>query len=216
MAARGGGDGPIVVIAGPPAAGKGTQCEYIKDKYGFVHLSTGDILRENVKKETELGKKAKEYMDTGKLVPSELIIDLVKKRLEEADVKEKGCLLDGFPRAPDQAEAMSEAGIKPNTFIVIEVPDDTLVERGCGRRLDPETGEIYHLKFKPPPEDIVSRLVHRSDDQEDKIRTRLATYHSQIDSITPFFKDVVAKVDGTAKPDEVWKGVEKVLDEVTK
>ncbi|CAL1165718.1 unnamed protein product [Cladocopium goreaui] len=161
------------VIAGPPAAGKGTQCEKIKDKYGFVHISTGDILRENVKKGTELGKKAKGFMDSGApgakvvtLVPSELIVDLVKDRLLQDDVKEKGCLLDGFPRAPDQAQAMVDAGLDVEKFLVIKVPDDTLVERGCGRRLDPETGEIYHLKFRPPPEEAVDRLIHRSDDQD--------------------------------------------------
>lgn len=210
--ARGGdAKGALVVIAGPPAAGKGTQCEKIKEKYGFVHISTGDILRENVKSGTELGVKAKSYMDSGALVPSELIVDLVKDRLQKDDVKEKGCLLDGFPRAPDQAQAMADAGIKVDKMLLIEVPDETLVERGCGRRLDPETGEIYHMKFKPPPEDIVDRLVHRSDDQEEAIRSRLKIYHEQIDGITPFFKDELYKLDGTSKPDEVFELVTKGL-----
>jgi adenylate kinase len=204
MQARGGGSAPLVVIAGPPAAGKGTQCDKIKEKYGYVHISTGDILRENVKQGTDLGKKAKEYMDAGALVPSELIVDLVKDRLAKDDVKEKGCLLDGFPRAPDQAQAMADAGIAVDKFLVIKVPDETLVERGCGRRLDPETGEIYHMKFKPPPSEIVDRLVHRSDDQEEAIRERLKIYHAQIDGITPFFKEVVVDIDGTGKPDDVF------------
>jgi len=214
LRARGGGlgSGSIVVIAGPPAAGKGTQCENIKEKYGFVHISTGDILRENVKGGTELGLKAKEYMDSGRLVPSELIVDLVKDRLSQSDVKERGCLLDGFPRAPDQAQAMVDAGIKVDKFVLIKVPDDDLVERGCGRRLDPETGDIYHLKFKPPPEEIMDRLVHRSDDQEEKIRTRLQAYHDQIDGILPFFKDVVSEIDGTPKPSGVWESVQTALD----
>merc|ERR1711972_571765 len=133
------------------------------------------------------------------------IVDLVKDRLTQDDVKEKGCLLDGFPRAPDQAEAMVDAGLKVQRFLLIKVPDDTLVERGCGRRLDPETGDIYHLKFKPPPEDIVDRLVHRSDDQEEAIRNRLSIYHEQVDSIVPCFKDVVANIDGTGTPAEVTK-----------
>eukprot|EP00933_Yihiella_yeosuensis_P004901 TRINITY_DN109308_c0_g1_i1.p1 TRINITY_DN109308_c0_g1~~TRINITY_DN109308_c0_g1_i1.p1 ORF type:complete len:321 (-),score=92.63 TRINITY_DN109308_c0_g1_i1:149-1111(-) len=213
--ARGGdAKGALVVIAGPPAAGKGTQCEKIKEKYGFVHISTGDILRENVKAGTELGLKAKGYMESGKLVPSELIVDLVKDRLAKDDVKEKGCLLDGFPRAPDQAQAMVDAGIAVQKFLLIQVPDDTLVERGCGRRLDPETGDIYHLKFKPPPADIVDRLVHRSDDQETAIRERLKIYHSQVDGITPFFEEVVVKLDGTGKPDEVFDLVMKGLDDL--
>jgi len=213
LQARGGAESaPIVVIAGPPAAGKGTQCERIKTKYGLVHISTGDILRENVKNGTELGVKAKEYMDSGALVPSELIVDLVKDRLVQDDIKQNGCLLDGFPRAPDQAQAMVDAGLKVDKFLVIEVPDDTLVERGCGRRLDPESGEIYHLKFKPPPAEIVDRLVHRSDDQEDKIRARLQAYHSQIDGILPFFGDVAVKLDGTGTPDDVFALVTAGLD----
>jgi len=126
--------------------------------------------------------------------------------------KQNGCLLDGFPRAPDQAQAMVDAGVKVDKFLVIEVPDDTLVERGCGRRLDPESGEIYHLKFKPPPAEIVDRLVHRSDDQEDKIRARLEAYHSQIDGIIPFFEDVAVKLDGTGTPDDVFGLVTAGLD----
>jgi len=213
LQARGGAESaPIVVIAGPPAAGKGTQCERIKTKYGLVHISTGDILRENVKNGTELGVKAKEYMDAGALVPSELIVDLVKDRLVQDDIKQNGCLLDGFPRAPDQAQAMVDAGVKVDKFLLIEVPDDTLVERGCGRRLDPESGEIYHLKFKPPPAEIVDRLVHRSDDREDKIRARLEAYHSQIDGIIPFFEDVAVKLDGTGTPDDVFGLVTAGLD----
>jgi len=203
---------PLVVIAGPPAAGKGTQCEKIKEKFGYVHISTGDILRANVKEGTELGKKAEEYMTAGKLVPSELIVDLVKDRLAKPDVLEKGCLLDGFPRAPDQAKAMCDAGIEVDKFVLIEVPDDVLVERGCGRRLDPETGDIYHLKFKPPPAEIVDRLVHRSDDQEESIRNRLAIYHDQVNGILPFFESAVVKIDGLPKPAEVTEKVFAALE----
>uniref|UniRef100_A0A7S2J4R8 Adenylate kinase active site lid domain-containing protein n=1 Tax=Zooxanthella nutricula TaxID=1333877 RepID=A0A7S2J4R8_9DINO len=204
--------GPIVVIAGPPAAGKGTQCEKIKERYGYVHVSTGDILRENVEKGTELGKEAKAYMDGGKLVPSSLIVNLVKDRLGQPDIVEKGCLLDGFPRAPDQAQAMAEAGLKVQRFVLIQVPDDDLVSRGVGRRLDPETGSIYHLTFKPPPPEIVDRLVHRSDDHEEKIRTRLATYHSQIGDIQPYFQDCEVVVNGTEKPDAVFANISASLD----
>jgi len=107
---------------------------------------------------------------------------------------------------------MVDAGVKVDKFLLIEVPDDTLVERGCGRRLDPESGEIYHLKFKPPPAEIVDRLVHRSDDQEDKIRARLQAYHSQIDGILPFFGDVAVKLDGTGTPDDVFALVTAGLD----
>merc|ERR1712154_357305 len=126
----------------------------------------------------------------------------------------KGCLLDGFPRAPDQAKAMVEADLKVDAFIVIQVPDDVLVERGVGRRLDPETGTIYHLTFKPPPEDILERLVHRSDDHEEKIRTRLSTYHSQIDGIVPFFSEKMTEVDGTQPPTEVFGAISSSLEKL--
>jgi len=210
--ARGTLSATVVVISGPPAAGKGTQCEKIKERFGYVHISTGDILRANVKKGTELGKKAEGYMTAGKLVPTELVVDLVKDRLQQDDVYENGCLLDGFPRAPDQAEAMVDAGLQVDKFILIEVPDDVLVERGCGRRLDPKTGEIYHMKFKPPPAEIVDRLEHRSDDQEEAIRQRLAIYHNQVAGVLPFFEGVVTKIDGMPKPAEVTEAVFKALE----
>lgn len=206
--------GSIVVIAGPPAAGKGTQCDKIKDKFGYVHISTGDILRENVKNGTELGLKAKPIMEQGGLVPSDLIVDIVKDRLAQPDVQTQGCLLDGFPRAPDQAKAMADAGVQVDAFVLIVVPDDSLVERGVGRRLDPETGVIYHLTFKPPPEEVKERLVHRSDDHEEQIRTRLATYHSQKDGIIPFFQDKLTEVDGTQKPDEVFAVICSALEKL--
>jgi len=202
----------VVVIAGPPAAGKGTQCERIASKHGLVHISVGDILRENVKNGTELGIKAKLYMDAGKLVPSKLIVDVVKQRLVKDDVKKNGCLLDGFPRTPDQAKAMLDAGLKVHRFLLLKVPDDTVVQRGCGRRLDPQTGEIYHLRFRPPPEDIMLRLVHRNDDQENKIRARLETYHAQVDGVVPFFSDNTAEIDGTASPDHVFDLISESLD----
>jgi len=208
--------GRIVVIAGPPAAGKGTQCEKIKERFGFVHISTGDILRDNVKNGTELGKKAKPFMDAGKLVPDELLVDLVKARLKETDVLEKGCLLDGFPRTSSQAAEMKKANIKVDRFVLLEVGDEVLVQRGVLRRLDPETGTIYHLKFKPPPKEIEGRLQHRSDDREEAIRTRLATYHGQVDAIVPFFDDSLFKVNGDQKPDEVFAQIGKSLESLGK
>lgn len=203
----------VVVIAGPPAAGKGTQCMKVRSKYELVHFSVGDVLREQVARGTDLGLQAKMCMDRGALVPSALILDLVRERLEERDVQQQGCLLDGFPRTPAQAEAMEELGLRVNKFLLIEVPDDTLVERGCGRRLDPQTGEIYHLKFKPPPsKEILGRLVCRSDDQAEMIRKRLKAYHEELEGILPFFEGVVFRVDGTGSPEEVFALVSAALD----
>jgi len=205
---------PLVVISGPPAAGKGTQCARIKAKYGYVHVSVGNILRENVRSGTALGIEAKRYMDRGDLVPNELILDVVENRLARPDVQERGCLLDGFPRTANQARALLDAGFRVDRFILLRVPDDMLVERGCGRRLDPVTGDIYHMSFKPPPEDITDRLVHRSDDTEGAIRKRLGHYHAQVESILPFFQDVVVQVDGTKAPDDVFTSVSTCLDDL--
>jgi adenylate kinase len=166
-------DAPKIIIAGAPGSGKGTQCEYIVKKYGVVHISTGDILREQVKNGTALGKEAQEYMSKGALVPDHVVIGMVKAKLSEPEVKAKGWLLDGFPRTAAQAKAMSELGITADVFLQLEVPDSVLVERICLRRTDPVTGQIYHLKFNPPPAEVVSRLQHRSDDNENSLKERL-------------------------------------------
>ncbi|MFN9981871.1 MAG: adenylate kinase family protein, partial [bacterium] len=141
-----------IIIAGAPASGKGTQCEVIKELYDVVHLSTGDILRAAVAARTPVGIVAKGYMDAGKLVPDEVIINIVKDRLQEEDCQTRGWLLDGFPRTKAQAEALKEAGVCADCFIFLNVPDEILVERVVGRRTDPVTGKIYHVKYFPPPE----------------------------------------------------------------
>ena len=139
-----------IIIAGAPASGKGTQCELIREKFGVVHLSTGDMLREASAAGTEVGKLAQEYMSQGKLVPDEVIIGAVKERLAQPDCQQKGWLLDGFPRTGAQAQALVDAGIHADTFIFLDVPDEDLIERVVGRRADPVTGKIYHMKFSPP------------------------------------------------------------------
>ena len=159
-----GGKSPLdVVICGAPASGKGTQCEMIKSEFGLVHLSTGDILRAAVQEGTDLGKTAKGFMDAGQLVPDELIIDVICARLKQEDCQTQGWLLDGFPRTKAQADALTKAGMVPDCFLMLDVPEEVLVERVTGRRTDPVTGKIYHMTFKPPetPE-ISARLVQRS------------------------------------------------------
>ena len=180
-----------VMIAGAPAAGKGTQCENIVRDYNLVHISVGDLLRAEVAAGTDAGKRAKGFMDAGALVPNEVVVDMVKNRLAEQDVVERGWLLDGYPRSGEQAEAIEEAGIRPDCFLLINVPDEVLVERVTGRRSDPETGAIYHLKFKPPPAEVVDRLVQRSDDTEEMVVPRLKTYHDNVNA-------VVVRSDGGA------------------
>ncbi|KAL9263850.1 putative adenylate kinase 2, chloroplastic [Drosera capensis] len=135
-----------VMIAGAPASGKGTQCELITGKYGLVHISAGDLLRAEIASGSENGRLAKEHMEKGQLVPDEIVVRMVKERLLKPDSLEKGWLLDGYPRSLSQAMALQEYGIQPDVFILLDVPEDILVERVVGRRLDPVTGRIYHLK----------------------------------------------------------------------
>ena len=206
--------GPLrIIIAGPPAAGKGTQCERIIADYGVVHISTGDLLRDNVNRGTDLGKTANEFMEKGELVPDDVIIGIVKEKLDSDDCKKKGWLLDGFPRTAVQAKALEEHGIVAEKFILIKVPDDVLVERVEGRRLDPETGKIYHIKFSPAEDDEVSkRLIQRSDDTAEKIKTRLSAYHSNVDAIFAFYESFALTVDGNQDKEAVYSTVKTYLE----
>lgn len=196
---------PKIIIAGAPASGKGTQCEFIKAEYGCVHLSTGDMLRAAVKAGTPLGLEAKGHMDSGGLVPDQLIIDIIIARLAETDCVEKGWLLDGFPRTRAQADALSGAGLTPDAFLLLDVPDGMLVERVVGRRSDPETGIIYHVKFKPPPSDeIAARLIQRSDDTEEAIMVRIKAFHDNVNAIIGAYTSNILRIDGNRDPNLVW------------
>eukprot|EP00607_Mallomonas_marina_P008857 CAMPEP_0182424304 /NCGR_PEP_ID=MMETSP1167-20130531/10489_1 /TAXON_ID=2988 /ORGANISM="Mallomonas Sp, Strain CCMP3275" /LENGTH=677 /DNA_ID=CAMNT_0024604011 /DNA_START=120 /DNA_END=2153 /DNA_ORIENTATION=+ len=195
---------PKIIIAGAPASGKGTQCSSIVGEFGVIHLSTGDILRAAVSAGTELGLKAKEYMDAGQLVPDELITGVIKDRLAEEDCKTQGWLLDGFPRTAPQADALAAEGLVPDCFVMLDVPEEVLVERVTGRRTDPVTGKIYHMKFSPPEDaEIESRLVQRSDDTEEKIVVRFREFQKNIDAVKANYADREVWVDGTMSPDEV-------------
>jgi len=195
---------PRIIIAGAPASGKGTQCEMIQKNFGVVHLSTGDMLRAAVTAKTEVGVTAKEFMDAGKLVPDEVIIGVVKDRLDEDDCKEKGWLLDGFPRTRAQADALAAEGVSADCFLFLNVPDEILVERVVGRRTDPETGKIYHMTFSPPDdEEVLARLEQRSDDTEEKVKVRLEQFHDNVAAVKGCYTDISVEIDGTQKPAEV-------------
>jgi len=197
-----------MIISGAPASGKGTQCEIIKDNFDVVHLSTGDMLRAAVAAQTEVGILAKEYMDSGKLVPDDVIIGVVKDRLAEEDCTQKGWLLDGFPRTPAQADALAASGINPDCFLFLNVPDSILV----GRRTDPVTGKIYHMTFSPPTdEEILGRLEQRSDDTEEKVVVRLEQFRDNVDAVKGSYRDISVEIDGTARPDVVAVSINEAI-----
>jgi len=208
-------DSPLkVIIAGAPASGKGTQCEIIKKNFDVVHLSTGDMLRAAVAAETKVGKLAKEFMDSGKLVPDEVIIGVVKDRLAEEDCQKKGWLLDGFPRTAAQADALAESGISADCFLFLDVPDSILVERVVGRRTDPETGKIYHMTFSPPEdEEVLERLEQRSDDTEEKVKVRLEQFRNNVDAVKGSYTDIAVEVNGNAKPGDVAEIISKAIQD---
>ena len=203
-----------MIFIGPPGAGKGTQAARLVEHYDIPHISTGDMFRAAVKAGTPLGQQADGYMKLGKLVPDELTIAMLLERIAEPDAK-KGFMLDGFPRTVPQAEALDRAlaaaGVKLDVVLVLEVPDEPIVERIVGRRTDPDTGAIYHLKFNPPPADVAGRVVQRKDDTEEACRTRLSTYHAQTAPIIPHYAPIVRKVDGVGDPDAVTERILKAL-----
>eukprot|EP01043_Picozoa_sp_COSAG02_P021388 COSAG02_NODE_1085_length_14692_cov_4.244775_4_plen_189_part_00 len=186
-----------IVIAGPPASGKGTQCENIVLEYDVVHLSTGDMLRAAVASGSEVGQKAKALMESGQLVDDEVIIGVVEERLASPEIDDRGFLLDGFPRTPAQAEALADAGVEVDIFVLLNVPDDVLIDRVTGRRLDPVTGEIYHMTTKPPPAgEVADRVTQRADDTPEKLGDRLKSYHANLGSIKDFYSDRLVEIDG--------------------
>eukprot|EP01127_Copromyxa_protea_P003188 TRINITY_DN13048_c0_g1_i1.p1 TRINITY_DN13048_c0_g1~~TRINITY_DN13048_c0_g1_i1.p1 ORF type:complete len:279 (+),score=70.37 TRINITY_DN13048_c0_g1_i1:90-839(+) len=201
-----------VLLFGAPGSGKGTQAEFLKEKYGMVHLSTGDILRAEVAAKSELGQKAKDFMDRGALVPDDLIIGMIKQHLVNAG--DKGWILDGMPRTQVQAQALDAMGCTPDIMFVLDVPDEELVERIVGRRNDPETGKIYHLKFSPPTDQaVIDRLKQRSDDTEEKLRPRLVAYHQNLNPIVSYYGDKVVRIKGNQPSKHVWAIIDKHLSE---
>jgi len=181
-----------LILLGGPGAGKGTQANVIKEKFGIPQISTGDMLRAAVKAGTELGLKAKGYMDSGGLVPDEVIIGLVKERIQEPDC-EKGFLFDGFPRTIPQADAMKEAGVPIDAVVDIDVPDEEIIKRMSGRRAHLASGRTYHIVYNPPKvegkDDVTGEpLVQRDDDKEETVKKRLDVYHEQTEPLIDYYK----------------------------
>lgn len=187
-----------IILLGAPGAGKGTQAQFLTKKYDIPQISTGDMLRAAIKAGTEMGKMAKEAMDTGKLVTDEIIIGLVKDRITEDDCK-NGFLLDGFPRTVPQADAVTAAGIALDAIIEIDVPDEEIVKRMSGRRVHPDSGRTYHLVYNPPKidgkdDETGEELIQRPDDKEEIVKDRLNVYHEQTQPLVNYYQDQASKV----------------------
>ncbi len=213
-----------IILLGPPGAGKGTQAKMISEKYGIPQIATGDILREAVAKGTELGKKAKEYMDRGELVPDEIVIGIVKERLKQPDC-ENGFILDGFPRTLAQAEALDkmleELGKKLDAVINIDVPEEEIVKRIVNRRTCKNCGAVYHLIFNPPKvegkcDKCGGELYQRDDDKEETVRERLRVYRERTEPLIEYYKNkgLLYNVDGTKDIEGVFKQIDEILSKI--
>jgi len=211
-----------VLLIGPPGGGKGTQAKLMVDNFKIPQISTGDMLRDHVKNKTELGIKAKEYMDSGQLVPDELILDMMQNRLNQSDCL-NGYILDGFPRTIPQAEGLNSVLDKLNhnldNVIILEVDDEIIVNRMGGRRIHTPSGRIYHIVYNPPvnanKDDITNEeLSIRDDDREETVRKRLSIYHTTTSPLIDFYKNknLVSYIDGTLKINEISRKINTILE----
>jgi adenylate kinase len=201
-----------IILLGPQGAGKGTQAQRLSEKTGAKHISTGDIVRAEIKSGSDLGQKVQDFNDRGELVPDEIIVEMAKPYLDDADA----WLLDGFPRNEAQAKALDDAlkdlGIEIDAAVALEAPDDELVERLSGRRTSDATGRVYHVEHDPPPEDSEEDpgpFVQRKDDTEEAIRRRLAIYHEQTEPLKDYYdeRDLLTTVDARKPISQVTKEI---------
>jgi adenylate kinase len=210
-----------LILFGPPGAGKGTQAERLRRDFQLPFISTGEMLRTNVKEGTDLGKEAQRYMDAGDLVPDELIVKMAAERLREPDAQD-GFILDGFPRTIEQAKALDEQlgelGRRVTAALLVDVPDEEVIRRLSGRRVCVKAGHNYHVEFDPPKHEGVcdqdgSRLIQRDDDKPDVVRNRLKVYHDQTEPLVDLYDEqgLLRRIDGTRDPTEVHDHIRAVI-----
>ncbi len=212
-----------IMLLGAPGSGKGTQAQFICEKYQIPQISTGDMLRAAVKAGTPLGKQAKAIMDAGELVPDDIILNLIQERIMQPDC-DKGFLLDGFPRTIAQAEGLEKMGVTLDYVIEIDVPDEEIIQRLSGRRVHPGSGRIYHLLYNPPKEDCKDDLtgeplIQRDDDREETVRKRLAVYHQQTAPLIEYYRQKAEKgavkfhsISGLGPVEEIRERIFSILD----
>jgi adenylate kinase len=210
-----------IILLGPPGAGKGTQAKLISDEFGIIHLSTGDVFRKNIFQKTALGIEAEEYIHSGRLVPDNLTIKLVKDRILQKDC-EAGYLLDGFPRTVNQAKELDiilkEQNKKLDGVLLIDVPQNYMIERNTGRLICPHCDLSYHVKFNPPNIEGVcdscgGKLIQRKDDLEHTVKERLSVYESQTQPLIQYYneKGILFKIDGYKEIDQIFKNIKEIL-----
>ncbi len=215
-------EGIKIILLGPPGVGKGTVAEMLRNEYGAAHLSTGDMLREEVKTGSEMGREAEGYMNSGGLVPDELVISILKKRIMK-EGKEKGFILDGFPRTMKQAETLegilSEAGMSPDYVVNLEAPEDVIIQRLSGRLQCADCSRIYHVRNMPPKQAGVcdecgGKLFQRTDDREETVRVRLKTYAEQTAPLIDFYssRGVLKEVKADTGPGETFEEVKRQIN----
>ncbi len=213
-----------IMLIGPPGGGKGTQAKFIEESLSIPQISTGDMLRENVKNDTPLGKEAKEFMNNGELVPDNVILNMMKKRLLEDDCA-NGYILDGFPRTIPQAEGLtsllSDIDQELDLVVLLDLKDDIIVQRMGGRRVHPDSGRVYHIEYNPPKvdnkDDITGEdLIIRPDDQEGTVRTRLNVYHEQTAPLISYYdeKSILNKINAEGNIETIKTRVKEVIDNV--
>jgi len=197
-------------MLGPPGSGKGTVSQMLAKEFGFPQYSAGELLRDEIKKETSVGIKIKEFVESGKLVPDQLVVEIMKLQVSESN----NFIFDGFPRTEDQANSIE--GLHIDMALYLEVPDEVVVERFAGRRMDQKTGKVYHVKYNPPPEGV--EVITRKDDTPEVIKDRLKVYHAQTQPLIAYYKEkgILKTVDGAPPPDEVYEVVRGIVKEFQK